>query len=106
MKQAALMSTFHRPFALGAGGFGWFNWRDWWGGFSEWLDPYLRFLAAFFVLSFFPVVVDLATGGWKIVPQILRLDGSSRQTERLQRSRVVRPLPASTSTARGWHQPT
>lgn len=64
------------------------------------MDPYLRFLAAFIVLSFFPVVVDLATGGWKVVPQILRLDGSSRmQTERLQRNRVVRQfLLVSAST--------
>eukprot|EP00892_Ulva_mutabilis_P008655 jgi/Ulvmu1/6161/UM028_0017.1 len=74
-----------------AGGFGGFNWRDWWTGFSEWMDPYLRFLTAFFVLSFFPVVVDLATGGWKVIPQILRLDSSSRSTERLQRSRVDDP---------------
>lgn len=72
------------------GGFGWFNWGEWWGGFSEWMDPYLRFLAAFIVLSFFPVVVDLATGGWRIIPQILRLDSSSRQPDRLQRSQVVR----------------
>lgn len=71
------------------------------------MDPYLRFLAAFIVLSFFPVVVDLATGGWKVVPQILRLDGSSRmQTERLQRSHVVRQFLLVSASTQGTGQAT
>lgn len=53
------------------------------------MDPYLRFMAAFLVLNLFPVMVDLVSGGWEVVPQVLRLNSSgSRQLERMERAEV------------------
>jgi hypothetical protein len=72
-----------------AGGFGGFNFREWWDGFREGIDPYMRFLAAFLVLCLFPVMVDLISGGWQIIPQVLRLDSGSRQLQQLERAEVV-----------------
>lgn len=52
------------------------------------MDPYLRFFAAFLVLNLFPVMVDLVSGGWQVVPQVLRLNSSGRQLEKMERAQV------------------
>lgn len=64
---------------------------EWWDGFRAGMDPWLKFVSGAAVLFACSVALDLVEGGWKHMPDVLRLNKSSAGgLRRLESSRVVR----------------